>query len=342
MTPAVSQVVLKLGMIAVPASAGAAHIVYATDGVNTGTGQFTTTARISVDPNSGPTGSQVGITGTGFKANAAISIRLDSGQVKSSVADASGSFSDRFVVPDVNAGNYTVTASDGTNSATTSFTVTASMQISPASGSVGTTVTVKGTGFAGTVTVKYDDKVVSTTTADVSGAFTTAFDAPVSVHGDHVITVNDATITLQRTFTMDSTAPPVPALLTPANGSVERAKPSFTWTAVTDPSGVSYIFQISTDASFSNIVLQKQDLTVAEYKLEGSESLKSTGKDAPYYWRVRAVDQASNQSAFSTPNTFSVSTFPAWAMWLLIGIGAVIVLLLVLWLGIRMGRRTTD
>ena len=88
--------------------------------------------------------------------------------------------------------------------------------------------------------------------------------------------------------------------------------------------------------------MSETGLTAPQYTLSASQALKATGKDAPYYWRVKAVDQASNESAFSAPNTFSVSTFPAWAMWLLIGIGAVIVLLLVLFIGIRLGRRTTE
>ena len=141
---------------------------------------------------------------------------------------------------------------------------------------------------------------------------------------------------------MDSTPPSVPQPLLPVTGSVQNTKPAFTWVGVTDPSGVSYVLQIATDASFANVVVQKQALAAPQYRLQGTESLKATGKDAPYYWRVSAIDQASNQSAFSAANSFSVSVFPAWAMWLLIGVGALIVLLVVLYIGVRIGRRATE
>ena len=327
---------------AAPPAGGGNHNVTASDGVNSASGQFAINASITLNPKSGSTGSQINISGTGFRPNASVTTRFDSGQVKSSVADANGSFSDRFAVPDLNAGSFTVAASDGTNSATGTFAVTSSMQINPTSGSVGSTVSVSGTGFAGTVAIKYDNAAVATTTADVNGGFTATFAAPVSIHGNHVVSASDGTLTLQRPFAMDSTPPSVPQPLLPVTGSVQNTKPAFTWVGVTDPSGVSYVLQIATDASFANVVVQKQALAAPQYRLQGTESLKATGKDAPYYWRVSAIDQASNQSAFSAANSFSVSVFPAWAMWLLIGVGALIVLLVVLYIGVRIGRRATE
>ncbi len=327
---------------AAPPSSGGNHNITASDGVNSASGQFAIAASVTLSPKSGPTGSQVNISGSGFRANASVTTRFDNGQVKASTTDATGSFSDKFVVPDLDAGTYNVAASDGTNSATISFAITSSMRLDPSTGNVGSPLTVTGTGFIGTVTIKYDGTTVATAAADVNGAFTAAFNAPVSLHGNHTIVATDGSTTLQRSFTMDSTPPPTPTLLTPVTTSVQNARPTFTWTGVTDPSGVSYTLQVAADPSFTVILLQKQGLSAAQYKVQGAESLKATGKDSPYYWRVKAVDQASNESAFSSPNIFSVSVFPAWAMWLLIAIGALIVLLIVLYVGVRLGRRTTD
>ena len=108
---------------------------------------------------------------------------------------------------------------------------------------------------------------------------------------------------------MDSTPPPVPALSFPLASTKLAKIPTLSWTAVTDPNGVTYNLQISKDVSFNTLILQKTGLTTTSYTLNTQnpqEVLKSASKSAPYYWRVQAIDGASNASAWTTPQTFLV------------------------------------
>jgi hypothetical protein len=54
--------------------------------------------------------------------------------------------------------------------------------------------------------------------------------------------------------------------------------------------------------------LEREGLTSSDYLLTVEEKLSPTKKDAPYYWRVKAVDGASNGSGWSTPASFYVSS----------------------------------
>jgi hypothetical protein len=117
---------------------------------------------------------------------------------------------------------------------------------------------------------------------------------------------------------MESQPPPVPELILPENGARQGSRPSFEWEAVADPSGVTYTLQIATDHSFSTLVLNKQGLTQSQYTLAREEGLPATDSAAPYHWRVRAVDGASNSSDWSSPRTFFVRFLPQWAIYVLI------------------------
>jgi phosphodiesterase/alkaline phosphatase D-like protein len=116
---------------------------------------------------------------------------------------------------------------------------------------------------------------------------------------------------------------------------------TFQWSAVTDSSGVTYTLQIATDATFTKLVLEKKGLTSAEYTLTKDEKLSSVSKDTPYYWRVKAIDGASNESAWASAGSFYVGFFftQTTLIYILIGIGAVILILLAFWLGTRRSSR---
>jgi hypothetical protein len=105
-------------------------------------------------------------------------------------------------------------------------------------------------------------------------------------------------------FTMESTPPSVPNLLTPDYGSMVSVRPRFTWSQVSDPSGVTYNIQIAWDAAFSQLVFSGQGLSMPEYQITQAEELELTKKANPYYWRVQAVDRAGNASAWTSPGSF--------------------------------------
>ena len=142
-------------------------------------------------------------------------------------------------------------------------------------------------------------------------------------------------------FTIDTTGPPAPNLLTLTNGQVSQNKrPTFTWTAVSDTNNLSnpvrYYIQISGNASFpdsdttkvgwqptltwpstSNFsqwtdrTYQRGPLTTLNFV--PSQDFPETlllDPSATYYWRVYAVDSAGNIGTNSLTRNFRVSTSP--------------------------------
>jgi hypothetical protein len=313
----------------VPPSVNGKHEIEADDGSETADIDFTTLAAIELDPSSGPINAEVAVSGHGFDADKVVTIRFNDEHVRTGATDASGSFSDIFTVPASSTGNYNVIASDGTRSSGAVFTVTTSVAVSPPTGHVGTLITVRGNGFSGAIDVRYDDEEMANTTADADGSFTVSFSAPASRHGHHSVTISDAVNTIEATFTMESDAPPVPALLLPENGSRQGSRPSFEWSPVSDPSGVTYTLQIATDNSFSTIVLEKNGLTQSQYTLSHEERLQQADSDTPYFWRVQAIDGAANESGWTAPLTFYVQFLPQWALFIIIAAASAVIAVLV-------------
>ena len=109
---------------------------------------------------------------------------------------------------------------------------------------------------------------------------------------------------------------------------------------VTDDSlPITYTLEIASDIAFTTIVSEVQDLTTSEYPVttkEEKEALKQSTKQAPYFWHVKAIDAASNDTAWTETRTFYVGfTWPSWATYTLIGLGGLLLLLLSFWLGRR-------
>ena len=124
---------------------------------------------------------------------------------------------------------------------------------------------------------------------------------------------------------MDSTSPLTPTLLSPISSSQASQTPTLKWQNVTDPSCISYSLEIAKNNTFNILVLQKDGLKQSEYTLTDQEVLASVSKDTPYYWRVKAVDGADNQSDWSTPFTFYVGNVLKKSNYVLIVVGICIV-----------------
>ncbi|MFC1864792.1 IPT/TIG domain-containing protein, partial [Chloroflexota bacterium] len=316
------------------------HYVEVTDGSgNSGKEKFTIGAMaVNLNPITGYAGTEVTVSGVGFAASKMVTIKFADIQARTTATDTGGKFSDKFIVPQYSSGNYNVVVTDGANTVTIAFTIPTSVSLSQTTGDVGIALTVSGNGFSGTVTIRYDDTTVATTPADASGIFVANFKVPPSIHGKHTITASDAMNTIRTEFNIESVPPFTPTPLLPAAGSREKSQGSFQWDAVTDPSGVKYMLQIASDVQFTNILLEKKGLSIPEYTMLKTENLPSTSKEAPYYWRVRAIDGASNESAWSEASSFYISFFPDWAKYILIVLGSLAVALAVFWLGMKMAR----
>ncbi len=331
----------------VPASASGPHAVTAADSVSTSSKNFTVSPTAASTPPGGFVGTKITVTGSGYLANAAVTVLFDSVLAKAGTSDAKGSFTISFDAPAKAAGAYKIRATDGANSKDLDFTVTTSAAITPvtsatAPGNVGGAITVSGVGFkpSGSLTVAYDNKQIATGSVGADAKFSVTFNAPASKAGQHTITVSDGLNNLAMAFFMEATPPPAPTQVEPIAGSRLKNEGTFTWSPVTDPSGVTYVFQIGGDSGFSSILLEKTNMTASQYTLTKEEKLKPTKKDKPDYWRVRAIDGASNEGAWSNARSFTVgSPFPVWAIWTLVGLGALIILLFAFWLGRRTSAR---
>jgi hypothetical protein len=289
------------------------------------------------------------VSGTGFDSNSDITIYLDGDDVATDETDRDGSFEVTFDVPAVASDTYDVEAYDeDDNSAWVEFTITAAVvNLSPATGHVDTEVTVSGAGYiAGTpLTIKYDDTEVATATAQTDGSFSATFKVPSSKYGERSVTISDGTTAKQFTFTMESEAPPIPQPLLPEMGVKAKQPVQFDWEDVTDDSlPVTYSLQIASrnDFAANSIVLEKTGLTESEYTLTEAEQLEPVSKEEPYYWIIKAVDGASNESQWTGAGEFYAGAagigfggMPTWIIYLLLGVGAVVIGIIGFWLGRR-------
>ncbi len=343
----------------VPAASKGSHTVMARDtDTNSDTATFTVSASITINPTSGPSGITVTVTGTGFAASSTITITYDGDAVTTTpsplTTNASGVFSATFTVPTSDAGTYVVSVSDGTSTITANFESTTSATISETTteedpGYVGMSLTITGTGFApdSTVTVKYatDPVTIATTESSPTGAFSVTFDIPPSVAGEHTITVSDGDISREFDFWMEGNAPPTPDLVAPAEGEKADKAAVFEWEEVEDAEEsdpVTYDLQVATSSTFStsSIVVDETGLEDAEYTIPEADKLESRGEDEPYYWRVRALDAASNASDWSEEMTFTVGwsfEFTGWVVWVTMVVVAAAFFFFGLWIGRRGG-----
>jgi len=313
-----------------PESYNGSHTVKAVDDSeddNYTTTSFLTHQSMAISAQSGAVGTGVTVSGTGFAADSDIAVRFADKEVTSSKSDENGTFSDTFVVPAMVKGTYRIKVTDGSNSEFADFTTLSATTLSPTTGHVGTEVTVSGAGFTpnATIVVKYDGTQVVKTNTDENGTFETNFNVPVSEHGEHTVIATDAANVGEMAFTMEADPPPAPQLLLPANATRVSQTPQFSWDAVTDPSGVTYSFQVASDANFSEVVLNKSGLSDTEYLVTEGERLAPAKKEAPYHWRVRAIDRASNPGKWSGTGTFymgiTLAAPPGWIQWGLTGLG---------------------
>lgn len=310
---------------------------------NSAEADFTVIPSFTLKPNSGVVADTITASGHGLTKRSVISIYFKDTEIAYAKTDEYGSFEIILKVPSMKSSTYEVKAEDeARNSAKAMFTIV-EVSLSQTTGNIGTPLIVSGAGFlvGKTVTVNYDDQEIAQATAGSGGSFSVAFNAPVSVSGEHVITVSDGSNTLQLTFTMESEAPAAPAPQLPETGIKATSPLRFDWTDATDDSPpVTYILQIATNKDFptDSVVLEKAELNTSEYTLTEEEQLAPVSKEEPYYWRVKAVDGASNESLWSTPRSFYVGApfaLRGWALYILIGLGTILICLLLFWVGRR-------
>lgn len=354
------------GVIVIPESTTGEHIITAADeSGDKPQSRFFVKPKITVEPTSQITGGTVRVSGTGFGDRTHIITLTFSGDNTFPIPVSArnnrvGSFIFSFTIPFYSgfaggdAGILEVL--DGAlNRAEAELTILkppAEISLTPATslaapGQVGTQLTVRGTSFkpSAAVTVTYsnsdgDSVMVATTTSDASGRFSSKFLVPPSAAGPHAVSVTDGIDVVTAVFVMESGIPPMPVPRLPEVAAAAEAVVYFDWEGVTDPSGVTYIFQIASDSAFGTIILERKGLAESEYVLAKGEKLQATGKETPYYWRVKAVDGAFNESEWTIPRSFypgfSWTSIPAWAIFIWIGLGVVLLIVIGLWVRKRL------
>ncbi len=172
----------------------------------------------------GPVGASYVVSGSGFSASGLVTVMFGStalaptscteGTVSGTAitTNANGEFDCTFRVPAVASGAYSVTALDEASSSSTvalSFTVTTPrLVVTPSTGSVGSTVTVNGTGFSvstALASLLFDSEAVTSClsgslTTNATGAFSCSFLVPKGVTGSTVVATDSGGSTAEAQY----------------------------------------------------------------------------------------------------------------------------------------------
>jgi hypothetical protein len=349
----------------VPNSSSDDHTVIVEDeDGNQATAIFTTVSKIALSVDSGGYGATITINGTGFAAGNAfdniITFTIDNTivlNIENIFTDLTGSFTATFTIGSWANGKHVITAVDAyDNTAKTDLTVEAIILLKNnttgaipgereyATGVEDDVIQITGNGFkANTViSVKYGGTNIVTTptsiTTDATGSFTATFIVPGIVNETYIIAASDGSNTAATNFieTIEKDPPAAVSLISPLNSLKIKQPVVFNWTASSDKNGVTYELQIATDAGFTNIVIDINNIATNTYTMAKESKLESVNSENPYHWRVRAVDGVGNSSGWAV-NTFIVGfIWPAAATYIILGVIGLAVLLV---LGIKLGRK---
>lgn len=108
-----------------------------------------------------------------------------------------------------------------------------------------------------------------------------------------------------RNLFLDTVVPNVPQNNAPANNASQNDNTNinFTWNMAPDSgtiqSPINFVIELSTDSSFSTIFLTSETSTTTF-----SHTFNTPGD---YFWRVKAIDEAQNQSNYSTPYKLTIT-----------------------------------
>ncbi len=310
--------------ITVPESAAGKHVIAVTDeSGNKHESEINIEPAITIFPGSEVAGKTVKVSGSGFAPIEAITIAVNSDKVNTEptqvLTSPEGSFNASFIVPFRSSydggGTSKITITDNSgNTAEAQLIILpprASINLRPITslsfpGHVGMELFTNGAGFTANVTVniRYDDSqpiAIATATTDVEGNFSANFTVPSSAAGSHTVTATDGIHSASSCFIMESEAPPEPMPSVLKVGTTTETEAFLDWEDVDDPSGVTYTLQIASDAYFNTVVLEKTALINSQYSVTANDRLKSTGTDNPYYWRVKTIDGAFNESGWANP-----------------------------------------
>jgi len=280
---------------------------------------------VEASPSSSLPGSTVSIKGTAFPANDdSIQLSFDGKATNIEIAtNGLGSFTAEFTIPDTIAGNHSFKANSAemyiTKPPTASLKVVPIIGLEPEFPEIGKEVTITGHGFAASslVTIEYDGTAVANSpTTDEVGNFTHTFNIPENSESKHSVVATDGAGN-EATFGMslEGEAPPAPATISPTAqrfGWLGSQLVLFNWTKVTDISGVTYTLEIADNLNFFPLAPRMRKTGLSQ------PTCLVNIEPGTYYWRVKAVDGAGNESEWTlSPQPFKVGFFST--LYLVIG-----------------------
>jgi hypothetical protein len=337
----------------VPESSKGEHEIKVEDSEgNSKTAVYTIKQKMAISPLSASVSSNVTVSGTGFKPSD-ITIYFDDKDIAATTVDSNGNFTAIIKVPPCADGTHSIKVDDGLNRSYCELTIISKVIISPDNGHVGMAVGIQGSGFRPgfPITINFDNTTMDVATVSTDGIFSCNFKIPKGLSGSHTISVTDGVNTKKTAFNIESTPPLAPSLNLPADSERIEKGVHFEWSGVDDPSGVTYVLEIAKDAKFSERILSTADLTQCAFDLPADENLLPS-QNAPYYWRVKAIDGASNEGPWSSVGSFYkgyslntiFSNMPDSTKYILIGLGVVLVAFVFFWFGhvLKKVRRVDD
>jgi subtilisin len=231
----------------VPDAVGGAHQVLFT-GTTSGSlpaKTFTITPYLKLSSTSGKVGTFFSATITGNGANEPTELRFEGTTIATGASSAVGKATISATIPEAAAGSHTLTEVGLTSaaSATASFTVTPSLTLSISVGTVSSSLTVTGKGYAASETVNINwfegaaSSVVATANTAGNGTVTATFPVPDSSKGAHTVTGSGSGGNLaSATYTVNSSVSDLPATATvgspltaTAHGFAAGETVSFRW-----------------------------------------------------------------------------------------------------------------
>jgi hypothetical protein len=180
-------------------------------------------ANLSINPSTGPPGTEVTVTGTKFVNNANVTIMFSDSEVgtfpPNVISSALGKFLTKFRIPDVEDGDYTIYAEDSSGVTSTALFRVKHQGLSLDVSQIhnrGGLVEIAGTGFPpwSPVTIKFNDEIIVTNPPRVNttaiGTFTASFSVPgMLANGNYEITaisndvITNTTLELKRQYIDD-------------------------------------------------------------------------------------------------------------------------------------------
>jgi len=326
--------------------------------------KFTITAGAKLNQTEGSVGSRIAIEGSGFAVGGTVTIDYDKLRVGTVTADNNGAFNVFFDVPPSIGGEHVITISDGTITKQFAFTLESDAPPVPS-------LLLPANNSETRAEAYLDWADVIDPSAPVIYSLQIASDHNFSslvlkkeglAESEYILTKEEQLAAVKQgipyywrvkardsannegewsvPWTFFVSAPQAPVLQQPTPDIDIEAPVFFNWQSVTSLSPpVTYDLQVATDLNFTAVILEKKGLLDSEYLSSEEEELPELKQEAPYYWRVKAIDSASNESEWSSLGSFYVGSafsFPGWAIGTLIGI----VVIIVGFIAFRVGRRT--